>query len=98
MGWPIRKYSPLHAASWMPRMWRSVDLPAPEGPMIDTNSPGLMSAAMRRSTNDCPAPTGYDFSTPRRDITGVFGFTSIGSMAADDDERLNSISIWPPFV
>jgi len=34
----------------MPRMWSSVDLPAPEGPMIDTNSPGLMSTAMRLST------------------------------------------------
>ena len=27
----------------MPRMCSSVDLPAPDGPMIETNSPSLMS-------------------------------------------------------
>ena len=54
-------------------MWSSVDLPAPDGPMIETNSPGVMSKAIRRSTNVWPAPTGNDFSTPRMDITGVPG-------------------------
>ena len=31
-------------------MCSSVDLPAPDGPMIETNSPSLMSTLMRRST------------------------------------------------
>ena len=68
--WPMSEYSPVQALSWRPRIWSSVDLPAPDGPMIETNSPGLMSKAMRRSTNVWPAPTGNDFSTPRMDITG----------------------------
>jgi hypothetical protein len=32
-------------------MWSSVDLPAPDGPMIDTNSPSLMSSVTRRNTH-----------------------------------------------
>src|SRR5262245_18368324 len=55
----------------MPRIWSSVDLPAPDGPMIETNSPSLMSALMRRRTNVRPTPCGYDFSTDRRDISNV---------------------------
>ena len=41
---------PVHALSCIPMMCRSVDLPAPDGPMIETNSPSLMSALIRRST------------------------------------------------
>ena len=63
----------------MPRMWSSVDLPAPDGPMIETNSPGLMSSVIRRSTKVCPAPTGNDFSTPRSDMSGVLPVGSHGA-------------------
>jgi hypothetical protein len=35
------KYSPDQALSCMPRMCSSVDFPAPDGPMIETNSPSL---------------------------------------------------------
>ena len=38
------------AESCMPRMWSSVLLPAPDGPMIDTKSPWAISAVTRRST------------------------------------------------
>src|SRR5688572_30859583 len=72
-------------------MWSSVDLPAPDGPMIDTNSPGLMSIAMRRRTNVCPAPTGKDFSTPRMDITGAPGVDSQGSATLSADARLKNM-------
>src|SRR5947209_1192018 len=53
----------------MPRMWSSVDFPAPEGPMIDTNSPSLISALMRRSTYVRATPCGYDFSRFRNEIS-----------------------------
>ena len=33
-----------------PRMLSSVDFPAPDGPMMVTNSPSLISTLMRRST------------------------------------------------
>src|SRR5688572_32153158 len=92
MACPISTYSPDQALSWRPRMCRSVDLPAPDGPMIDTNSPGLMSSVIRRSTYDWPLPTGYDFSTPRSDIRGVLGSgwdTSVTGEA--DDPRLNNM-------
>src|SRR5436190_18923040 len=90
----MKWYSPAHAASCMPRMWRSVDLPAPDGPMIDTNSPGLMSSVMRRSTYVCPGPTGKDFSTARVDMSGVLAGNAAASGTTDsDDERLNSMSL-----
>src|SRR5688572_2378886 len=74
-------------------MCSSVDLPAPEGPMIEMNSPGLMSSAIRRSTKVCPAPTGKDFSMERSDISGWLPVGSQGaSVVADEDERLNSMS------
>src|SRR5580765_3132637 len=47
-GWPLKKNSPVQALSCMPMMCSSVDLPAPDGPMIDTNSPSLMSILMHR--------------------------------------------------
>ena len=44
------QYSPSYAPSIIPRMLSSELLPAPDGPMIDTNSPGLISRLIRRST------------------------------------------------
>src|SRR5687767_6788507 len=78
-------------------MCSSVDLPAPEGPMIETNSPALISSVIRRSTNVWPAPTGKDFSIPRNDMSGVLPVGSHGaSVSADeDDERLKSMSFCP---
>ena len=43
------------APSSMPRMASSVDLPAPDGPMMVMNSPGSMSRLIRRRTKVCPA-------------------------------------------
>src|SRR5215475_13913880 len=81
----------------MRRMCKSVDLPAPDGPMIETNSPGLMSSVMRRSTKVWPAPTGNDFSTPRNDMSGMLPVGSQGaSVSAEEDERLNGMSV--PFT
>src|SRR4029079_13428295 len=92
MGWPINEYSPDHALSCMPRMCSNVDLPAPDGPMIEMNSPGLMSRVMRRRPQVWPAPTGNDFSTPRSDMSGMLPVGSHGaSVSAEDDERLKSI-------
>src|SRR5688572_27251651 len=94
IGCPMNTYSPAQAASCMPRMWSSVDLPAPEGPMIDTNSPGLMSTVIRRSTYVWPGPTGYDFSIPRVEMIGVFAGRSVALGTADnEDVRLNSMEL-----
>src|SRR5580658_9386444 len=49
----------------MPIRCSSVDLPAPEGPMIETNSPSLISTLMRRSTNVLVGPCSKYFSTFR---------------------------------
>ena len=46
---PSKERSALQALSCRPRMCSRVDLPAPEGPMIETNSPGLISSVIRRS-------------------------------------------------
>src|SRR5690348_15354375 len=50
-------------------MCSRVDFPAPDGPMIDTNSPRLMSSVMRRNTKDCPYPCEYAFSRFRSEIS-----------------------------
>src|SRR5215218_7524599 len=47
-------------------MCSSVDLPAPDGPMIDTNSPGAKSSEMRRRTYVVCTPCLYVFSILRR--------------------------------
>src|SRR6266481_9536317 len=46
--WPFSQYSPLLAESSRPRIDRSVDLPHPEGPAMDTYSP----LATSRLTSD----------------------------------------------
>src|SRR6185295_9679154 len=64
-GSPNSSYSPAQAWSRRPRMESSVLLPAPDGPITVTNSPGAMSRSMRRSRKICPAPCLIDFSTFR---------------------------------
>src|SRR5580704_17392108 len=65
MGWSRKVYSPVQLESCMPIKCSSVDLPAPEGPMMETNSPSLISALMRRSTNVLVGPCSKYFSTFR---------------------------------
>src|ERR1044072_4929508 len=50
----------------MPRMCSKVDFPAPDGPMIETNSPALMSRLIRRRTYVLVGPWENAFSTPRK--------------------------------
>src|ERR1051326_4249504 len=50
----------------MPRMCNKVDFPAPDGPMIETNSPGLMSRLIRLKTYVLVGPWENAFSTPRK--------------------------------
>src|SRR2546429_736477 len=54
----------------MPNKCSSVDLPAPDGPMMETNSPSLISALMRRRTKVLVGPCSKYFSTFRRTIIG----------------------------
>src|SRR5258708_40379162 len=76
----------------MPRMWSSVDLPAPDGPMIETNSPSLMSALMRRRTNVRPTPCGYDFSTARREMSIEHLFGDGHRHALFDDATVEEVN------
>src|SRR5438105_1505997 len=62
----------------MPRMASNVDLPAPDGPMMETNSPGLMSNVMRRSTYSLPAGVSKTFSRSLRLISGTPGGGAVG--------------------
>src|ERR1700730_13311114 len=70
MAWSRRWYSPVQALSCIPSKCSSVDLPAPEGPMMETNSPSLISALMRRRTKVLVGPCSKYFSTFRRTIMG----------------------------
>src|ERR1700722_741315 len=54
----------------MPNRCSSVDLPAPDGPIMETNSPSFTSALMRRNTNVLVGPCSKYFSTFRRTIRG----------------------------
>src|SRR5262245_19905377 len=54
----------------MPSKWSSVDLPAPEGPITETNSPSLIATLMRRSTNVLVGQFSKYFSTLRSTIIG----------------------------
>src|SRR5579859_7417435 len=45
-------------------MWRSVDLPAPDGPMIDTNSPERIARSIARRIQVVVAPLATVFSMP----------------------------------
>src|ERR1700677_4139360 len=52
----------------MPSRCSSVDLPAPDGPMMDMNSPSFTSALMRRNTKVLVGPCSKYFSTLRKTI------------------------------
>src|SRR4051794_35458488 len=54
----------------MPRIASNVDLPAPDGPMIETNSRGWISPVMRRSTKVRPAGVSNTFSMLRNEMSG----------------------------
>src|SRR3982750_2602669 len=54
----------------MPSIERSVDLPAPDGPMIEMNSPGCTSKVMRRRTYIRPAGVSNTFSRFRMAMSG----------------------------
>ncbi len=91
---PWNQNSPVQALSSIPMMLSSVDFPAPEGPMIDTNSPGRTSYVMRRSTKVCDDPAWNDFSTfriemsvaPTRSPLGASG-VGIGAGSAREPEK-----------
>src|SRR6185436_17314303 len=86
-GCPRKKNSPVHALSSMPRIASSVDFPAPDGPMIDTNSPGWMSPEIRRNTYDRPAAVSNTFSMLRIEISGP----TIGVGAASRGAALGAL-------
>src|SRR2546423_11690073 len=56
------RYSPVHSPSSMPSTDSSVDLPAPDGPMMVTKSPCAISSETRRNTYWRPPPSGKDLS------------------------------------
>src|SRR5213594_1410501 len=64
-------------------MCSSVDLPAPEGPMIDTKSPSSMSRLIRRRTKVLPGPWTYDFSMLRIRMSAPI------SLAPQGDHRVD---------
>src|SRR5271169_3669174 len=91
----------------MPSRCRMVDLPAPEGPMMETNSPSLISRLMRRNTNVLVGPCSKYFSTFRRTIIGVIQVLSLnapGLASAEGcsliqkgcDPREDTIGHWAP--
>src|SRR5688500_2851848 len=90
-GSPANQYSPLQLWSSMPRTASNVDLPAPEGPMMETNSPGLMSKVMRRRTYILPAGVSKTFSRSRRLISGTPGGIGTCSATADGLEEKNTV-------
>src|SRR5712691_9108494 len=54
----------------MPMMLSSVDFPAPEGPMMVTNSPRLISSVIRRRRKNLLGPASTAFSRLRIRIRG----------------------------
>src|SRR5688572_1169023 len=75
----------------MPSTASKVDFPAPEGPMMETNSPGLMSKVMRRRTYILPAGVSKTFSRSRRLISGTPGGIGTCSATADGLEEKNTV-------
>src|SRR5690349_8414664 len=73
----------------MPRIWSSVDLPAPDGPMIEMNSPSLMSSVIRRKTHVRLVPCAYDFSRPRSEMSAsvAIGSRLAAGEAGEDREK-----------
>src|SRR2546423_8654258 len=72
----------------MPRIESSVDLPAPDGPMIEMTSPGCTSSVMRRSTYMRPAGVSNPFSRFRIEMRGpVSGSGSAASFDCVEEEK-----------
>src|ERR1044071_4624769 len=75
----------------MPRMCNKVDFPAPDGPMIDTNSPGLMSRLILLKTYVFVGPWEKAFSTPRKliieSLQSRFQPTRVSLPGSRDDRR-----------
>src|SRR5579864_6178704 len=96
MAWSNRWYSPVQALSCIPSKCSSVDLPAPDGPMMETNSPSLISALMRRRTKVLVGPCSKYFSTFRRTIRGeliciyirLWGRAEIGSECTVPESKI----------
>src|SRR5262245_33100047 len=57
--------SPVVGSSKPAMMRSSVDLPQPEAPIRQTNSPLSMARSMRASASISPSPTGKRLVTPR---------------------------------
>src|SRR5690349_21908945 len=57
--WPATWTSPEVGGVRPPMMWKSVDLPEPEGPMMETNSPGRTARSTPRSAGTSTLPTRY---------------------------------------
>ena len=62
--------SPDVGTSSPPRMFRSVDLPEPEGPSSTTNSPAVRSKSTPRRASTRTSPISYTFVSPRAVKTG----------------------------
>src|SRR6185436_18075511 len=60
---PSRVTVPDDGGSSAPRMYRSVLLPLPDGPMIATASPRSSDSEMPERTVSAPRGVGYDFAT-----------------------------------
>src|SRR6266446_66616 len=61
MAWSRKLYSPCQALSYIPRILSRSDFPAPEGPMMLTNSPSITSRSTPRSTSLMPDLSWKDF-------------------------------------
>src|SRR5713101_3570623 len=86
--WPFSQYSPLLAESSSPRIDRSVDLPHPDGPAIDTYSP--FATSRLTSDNACVSTSSVKntLSTDFNLITGAAGADVIvTSLLAIEVER-----------
>src|SRR5207253_3060906 len=60
--WSRKRYSPVQSPSSMPSTASRVDFPAPDGPMMETNSPAAMSRVICRRMNSRPFPWEMDLS------------------------------------
>src|SRR5207244_1414909 len=65
IGLPCEETSPVVGSSKPATMRRSVDLPQPEAPIRQTNSPAAMVASTRASASISSSPTAKRLVTPR---------------------------------
>src|SRR5215813_9687874 len=69
-GLPWTVTSPLVGSSKPATMRSKVDLPHPDAPIRQTNSPHAMVRSTRASASISPSPTGKRLVTPRIDSSG----------------------------